>query len=207
MLSLLATQPLAFFIVFPGVLMTITLHEFAHSWTAYQLGDPTPKAKGRLTLDPRKHLDPLGVIVILLTNFGWGKPAPYDPYNLKEPVRDSALIAVSGAVVNLLTALVLALVLRFISIPISWVADSVGQLFIINIYLAIFNLIPVKPLDGSKVLVALLPRRTAVEYNRFMDRYGLMVLILLLLPIAGGQSPVLMLIQPIASLLVKLMLG
>ena len=207
MISLLLTYPLLFIIIFPGVLLAITVHEFAHCWTADRLGDPTPRAKGRLTLDPRAHLDPLGVVAILLTRFGWGKPAPYDPYNLKNPVRDSALIAVSGAIVNLIMAALLAIFIRLVPISVEWVMVGLVQLVAINIYLAIFNLVPVKPLDGALVLQALLPRDLAVEYERFMNRYGMMVLILLLIPFAGGQSPIIQLIQPITNILLRLMLG
>ncbi len=206
MINYLFSQPLAFLIIFPGLLLTISLHELAHCWTADQLGDPTPRAKGRLSLDPRVHLDPLGVIAILLTNFGWGKPAPYDPYNLKDPIRDSALIAVSGAVVNLIIAFLLSFLVRLISFPVSWLRTGLVQLLAVNVYLAVFNLIPVKPLDGSKVLRALLPKKTALEYDQFMDRYGLLILILLIMPVANGQSPLLQLIQPVVNLLLQLLL-
>ncbi len=207
MISLLLSYPPLFLIIFPGILLAITVHEFAHCWTADRLGDPTPRAKGRLTLDPRAHLDPLGVVAILLTRFGWGKPAPYDPYNLKEPVRDSALIAVSGAVANLISAVILSLLFRLLPINVDWIAIGLAQLTAINVYLAVFNLVPVKPLDGSLVLQALLPRDMAVEYERFMNRYGLMVLILLLIPFAGGTAPVVQLIEPIANVILKLLLG
>ncbi len=207
MINLFATHPLIFFIIFPGVLMTIAIHEFAHCWAADKLGDPTPRIKGRLTLDPRAHLDPLGVIAILLTRFGWGKPAPYDPYNLKEPVRDVAIIAAAGGLSNFVTAGILAAILRSFPVLPQVVTISLVQLAAINIYLAIFNLVPVHPLDGSKVLQALLPRDIAVEYERFMQRYGLMILILLLIPFAGGQMPIMQLINPIANFFMRLMLG
>lgn len=206
MINVLFSNPLAFLIVFPGLLMTITIHEFAHCWTADQLGDPTPRAKGRLTLDPRVHLDPLGVLAILLTNFGWGKPAPFDPYNLKNPIKDSALIAASGAVSNLIVATGLAILLRVITIPFSWVQFALLQLVVVNVYLALFNLIPVKPLDGSKVLVALLPKQAAHEYSRFMNRYGLMILILLLIPFGGGRAPIDQLLSPIFNLIFNILL-
>lgn len=206
MLNLFTQYPLLFFIIFPGVLMTIAIHEFAHCWAADKLGDPTPRIKGRLTLDPRVHLDPLGVVAILLTRFGWGKPAPFDPFNLKDPVRDTAIIAVAGGLANFLIAGVLSIILKIFPIPPGIITVALVQLAAINIYLAIFNLVPVHPLDGSKVLKALLPKDIGLEYERFMERYGLMVLILLLIPI-GGQTPIVQLVSPIANFFLRLMLG
>lgn len=204
MLNLFATHPILFLIIFPGVLLAITVHEFAHCWTADKLGDPTPRVKGRLTLDPRAHLDPVGVVMILLTRFGWGKPAPYDPFNLKEPVRDTALIAGSGALVNFLMAGMIAGLVRVVPLPGLWQLGLV-QLAAINIYLALFNLVPVKPLDGSKIMVALLPKDLAFEYERAMDRFGLMILLLLLIPFAGGQAPITQLLGPIANFFLSLL--
>jgi Zn-dependent protease len=206
MINLFIQYPILFLIIFPGVLMTIVVHEFAHSWAADKLGDPTPRIKGRLTLDPRAHLDPLGVVAILLTRFGWGKPAPFDPFNLKDPVRDTAIIAVAGGVANFIVAGLLSIILRFALIPPGIFSIALAQLVAINIYLAIFNLVPVHPLDGSKVLKALLPKDVGLEYERFMERYGLMILILLLIPI-GGQMPIVQLVSPVASFFLKLMLG
>jgi len=150
MINLLFSHPLAFVIIFPGILLTIALHEYAHCWTADRLGDPTPRVKGRLTLDPRAHLDPLGVIVMLFTRFGWGKPAPYDPYNLKNPVRDTALIAASGAILNLVIATILSFIVKFL--PYDWtiLTFSLMQLSVINIYLAVFNLFRSNPLTAPK---------------------------------------------------------
>jgi len=204
MINLFLVHPVLFLIIFPGVLLTIALHEYAHCWTADKLGDPTPRVKGRLTLDPRVHLDPIGVLAILLTRFGWGKPAPYDPFNLKDPVKDTALIAASGALVNFLIAWLLAIVTKFIPISELWFM-ALTQLAAINVYLALFNLIPVKPLDGSKVLFALLPKEMAMEYEQIMDKFGMMILLLLIIPFAGGQAPVVQLINPIADFFLNLM--
>ena len=205
MITLLFSNPLAFFIVFPGLLLSIALHEFAHCWVTDKLGDPTPRAKGRLTLDPRAHLDPLGVLAILLTRFGWGKPAPFDPYNLKEPVRDTALIAVAGPLTNILVATLLAFLLRIGVLPWEILAVAAYNILAINVVLAIFNLIPIYPLDGSKILMAFLPQNMADEYERFMSRYGTFVLILLIFPLAGGVSPVSRLLSPIIELLLNIL--
>lgn len=199
MIEILFSSPLAFVVIFGGLLLSITLHEFAHCWVTDRLGDPTPRSKGRLTLDPRVHLDPLGTLMILFTRFGWGKPAPFDPYNLKNPVRDTALIAAAGPVVNLIIALLLSATLKLGILPTLWLQLSVAQVLAINIMLAIFNLVPVHPLDGGKILTALLPRQMALEYDAVMQRYGMFVLIFLILPL-NGISPVSRLLSPIINM-------
>src|SRR3989339_337614 len=113
MLSILFTNPLVFLVFALGLVLAISIHEYAHAAAADRLGDPTPRAMGRLTLNPLAHLDPVGTLVILVTGaFGWGKPSPYDPYNLRNPQRDTALIALAGPVSNLLLALGLSLIAR-----------------------------------------------------------------------------------------------
>jgi Zn-dependent protease len=199
MISLLFSSPQAFVVIFGGLLLSITIHEFAHCWVADKLGDPTPRSKGRLTLDPRAHLDPLGTIMILFTRFGWGKPAPFDPYNLKNPVRDTALIAAAGPLTNITAALLLSLLLNLGLFPMLWLQVSIFQIMAINIMLAIFNLVPVYPLDGSKILAAVLPRQTAIEYEQTMIRYGTLILLLLILPF-GGVSPVSRLLSPVINM-------
>lgn len=206
MISLLFSNPIAFFIVFPGLLLSISIHEYAHCWVTDKLGDPTPRAKGRLTLDPRAHLDPLGVLAILLTRFGWGRPAPFDPYNLKEPVRDTAIIAGAGPLTNLIIASILAIILRIGIFPFEIIQVAFFNILIINVVLAIFNLLPVFPLDGSKIIMALLPKDIAWEYEKFMERYGTFVLILLIFPIFGGVSPVSRLLSPLVDLVVSLLI-
>jgi Zn-dependent protease len=205
MLSILFSNPIIFLVLFPGLLMAITVHEFAHAWTADQLGDPTPRAHDRLTLDPRAHLDPIGTIAILLTRFGWGKPVAFDPYNLKEPVRDTALIALAGPLSNLIMASLLAIIVNFNVLPWQWLQFALVQLVIINVVLAIFNLVPVNPLDGGKILAALLPKDTAYAYEQAMQRYGIWILIFLIMP-WNGVSPVSQLISPIIDLIVRLLI-
>lgn len=205
MLSILFSHPIIFLILFPGLLLAITIHEFAHAWAADHLGDPTPRAQNRLTLDPRAHLDPLGTLAILITRFGWGKPVQFDPYNLKEPIRDSALIALAGPISNLILAIILSLLINFNIFPWEWVQYSLIQLLIINVMLAIFNLIPVHPLDGGKVLMAILPQETAYNYELAMERYGTFILIFLIMP-WGGVSPASQLISPIIDIIVRMLI-
>lgn len=205
MIELLFSSPLAFIVLFPGLLLSITIHEYAHCWVTDALGDPTPRARGRLTLDPRVHLDPLGVVAILLTRFGWGKPAPVDPYNLKHPVRDMALIAIAGPISNLVVAGVLSLILQVGLVSAMWFNIMLAQLMFVNVMLAIFNLLPVYPLDGSRILTALLPKQTAIEYEEVMNRYGTWILLLLILPF-NGVSPISSLLSPVINFVLKVLI-
>lgn len=209
MLDLLLSNPIAFIILAAVLVASITIHEFAHAWTADRLGDPTPRSRGRVTLNPLAHLDPVGTIALVLIGFGWGKPVPFDPYNLKNPVKDGALIALAGPASNLIIATIFAIAFRlgllaFLS-PIGF-SVIVTPIVSLNVMLAIFNLVPVFPLDGEKILVAILPKLTAIEYRQFMSRYGMYVLIALLVP-WGGISPVSRLIRPVISFVTNLLIG
>lgn len=182
--------------------MSITLHEFAHCWVTDKLGDPTPRSKGRLTLNPKAHLDPLGTVMILFTRFGWGKPAPFDPYNLKNPMRDTALIAAAGPISNIIIALLLSALLQLGLLPFLWLQAAATWIMSINIMLAIFNLVPVYPLDGSRILTALLPKETAWEYQQVMQRYGTFILLFLIFP-WNGISPVSQLLSPVINIVLN----
>ena len=211
MFNLLFTDPLAFIISAAGLLIAITIHEFAHAWAADKLGDPTPRLQDRLTLNPKAHLDPLGTIAILFIGFGWGKPVMFDPYNLENPKRDSALIALAGPASNLLLALGISLLIRFGG-PLLPNVIQLGQLLYftlyINVMLAIFNLVPVHPLDGGKILIGLLPRDLAIEVDDFLRRYGMYVLLFMILPLGpGGSSPVSSLIRPVINIVMTLLLS
>src|SRR3990167_11554391 len=114
MLDFLFTSPIIFFTWIAALLFAITIHEFSHAWTADRLGDPTPRLQGRITLNPIAHLDPLGTLMLILFRFGWGKPVQFDQFNLRNPRRDTMLISIAGPTSNLLTAVLAAILLRFL---------------------------------------------------------------------------------------------
>lgn len=206
LLSLLFENPILFLLVAGGLVIALSIHEFAHAFVADKLGDPTPTYQGRVTLNPLAHLDPIGTLAILLVGFGWGKPVEFDPFNLKDEKRDTALIALAGPASNLLLAGALGFLLTFLpasSLALGVLYPVVQYIVYVNVMLAIFNLVPVYPLDGSKILQSLLPPENALAYEQFMNRYGSIVLLMLIVP-WGGSSPVSALISPIISFIVNL---
>jgi Zn-dependent protease len=203
MLIELLNNPFIFFISILSLVIAVTVHEFAHALVTDKLGDPTPALQGRVTLNPLAHLDPVGSIMLLLFRFGWGKPVPFDPFNLRNPKRDSAIIALAGPASNLILAILLSLAAKLIGSP--FLALLAAPLIIISINLAIFNLLPIPPLDGSKIIYGLLPTNWADEYNDFMKSYGSILLILLIIPI-GGSSLAINLILPVINLITSLLL-
>ncbi|HEY8393275.1 MAG TPA: site-2 protease family protein [Thermaerobacter sp.] len=161
----------------PGLLMALVLHEYAHARVADRLGDPTPRASGRLSLDPLAHLDPIGTLMLLAFGFGWARPVPVNPFYFRNPVVGMAYVAAAGPLTNALIALVTFVVLRL-----WWPAGLVGEALVytayINVLLTVFNLIPVPPLDGSRVLRAVLGRRG--QWLDAAESYGWLLVILLL---------------------------
>lgn len=154
----------------PAILLALTIHELSHGFTAYVLGDRTAKSAGRLTINPFAHLDVVGTLMLLFGPFGWAKPVPVNPYGFKNPKQGMAIVAVAGPLSNILLAGMTGLLFRFGLIdPSSMEGIFFYILFVINIGLAIFNLLPVYPLDGSRILMAFLNDRQTVGYVQAMN--------------------------------------
>jgi len=195
MLDLAATiQDLA--IRIPVFLLALTIHEFAHGWVANRLGDPTAKLQGRLTLNPMAHLDIIGTIAIVLIGFGWAKPVPVDARYLRRPRQDMILIAAAGPGSNLILAAAVALCYRVmpwgvLSPEWTWLIVPLRAMLRtgvwVNVLLAVFNLLPIPPLDGSRVVSGLLPLRQAISYSR-LEPYGFVIIFLLFF--SGIMDPI-----------------
>ncbi|MER3460048.1 MAG: site-2 protease family protein, partial [candidate division GAL15 bacterium] len=166
-----------------------TVHEYAHAYAAVQLGDPTPRWMGRLTLNPLAHLDPLGTVVLLLAGFGWAKPVPVDPTRFGDPRRGLLLVALAGPLANVALMAMLGSAYRLGLVPEGgWEASLWGRMLYVNAVLAVFNLLPIPPLDGSRVVEALLRGEAGRAYARFQP-YGGLLLVLLLA--SGWLGPIL----------------
>ncbi|MCL5795455.1 MAG: site-2 protease family protein [Patescibacteria group bacterium] len=184
-----------------GICLAISVHESAHAWVAYKLGDFTAKNMGRISLNPLAHLDPIGTIFLLLAGFGWGKPVPININSFKKPILDELKVALAGPITNFVLAVILSLILRFI--PVGEIAGQIILVIIeLNLVLAIFNLLPIPPLDGSAILQAILPKES---YNtlRQMSTYLLFAFIIF----AFATPYVSNFITGITNFLLKLLLG
>lgn len=191
-----------------GLLLAITIHEFSHAAVAYRLGDPTAKLQGRLTLNPLAHLDPLGTLLLFFIGFGWGKPVPFDPFNLRNPKRDSALISFAGPGSNIITAVILVSpfwIGQVANLPtLVTIAKFLQPVVLLNLILAIFNLIPIHPLDGFKVLGGILPRQWYYDWVQ-MERFGIFFLLFLIFPLFGGQSIISLILGPVITSILKVL--
>jgi len=172
------------------LLFSVVVHELAHGSVAYSLGDPTAKYEGRLTLNPLKHLDPFGSVVLPLLMlfitagqgpiFGWAKPVPINPYNFKDQKWGSLKVAIVGPAVNFLIAIIFGLLIRFLNLPYDLPFIQLLSIVVFyNFLLAIFNLLPIPPLDGSWILFNLIPEN-AIKFKMFMQQYGMFILIFLI---------------------------
>lgn len=195
------------------LILAITVHEFSHALLADFLGDPTPRSRGRLTLNPLAHADPIGTFLLPLfsaisgiATIGWAKPVPIDPFNFRHPKRDEIIVSLAGPVSNLLLATITSLALRFIPIN-SDLIFYIGYLFtLINISLAIFNLIPIPPLDGSHILLNLLPENSRIKWEEAFSQYGFILLILLIFFPIGSQTILGSIISPIIHWILNFLL-
>jgi len=162
------------------ILFAITIHEFSHAAAAEMLGDPTPRLAGRLSLNPIKHIDPIGFIMFLLVRFGWARPVPINPYNFRDPVKGEMVVSFAGPASNILAAWLTASLIKLFPVIVlssGYVHRALSDFIWINLALAIFNLIPVPPLDGSHILEPFIP----YQWKRIFEQYGFFILIFILI--------------------------
>lgn len=174
-------------LMLPGLILALTVHEYAHAKTSDRLGDPTPEQQGRLTLNPFAHMDPVGTICLLFAKFGWGKPVQINPAYYRNPARDSALVAAAGPISNFILSFILFIVLSLLiifgnpeSVMITTLVTMVYSGALLNIGLGLFNLLPFPPLDGSKILRYFLKGK-ALEFMYNMERYSFIIILVLYL--------------------------
>ena len=217
MFSLLS-NPLELVLYLVALICAIAFHEFAHAYVADYLGDPTPRLQGRLTLNPLAHLDPIGTIMLILVRFGWGKPVQFDPYNLRNPRRDSAIISLAGPLSNFLFATVCSLIIRLLLVTrlallsnsitgliVYFVMALLQSLILLNVMLGVFNLVPIHPLDGFKIVEGILPAEYARQWHE-LEPYGLIFLLFLAFPILGSVAPLSRVITPVINGILNILL-
>lgn len=160
-----------FFYFVIAFVVVLTLHEFAHAWMANYLGDPTAKFAGRISLNPVRHLDLMGTLLLIFAGLGWGKPVPIDPRNFEKPIRDSSIVSFAGPFANLVLAFAASVPYKYFYGSVGVLGqfgDLAGAIFQLSIILFAFNLLPFPPLDGSKVLWVFIPARYQMRYQRFL---------------------------------------
>jgi len=177
-------EPQIIVLLIPALVFSLSFHEFAHAWMAYRLGDSTAARMGRLTLNPLSHLDPVGSIALLLMGFGWAKPVPVDARYLRNPREDMVKVAAAGPISNIILAIIAALALRFL-FGAGLLTNSIKTFFIIfmqiNITLAVFNLLPISPLDGSQILSPFLEKKFGSDTVWKMQLYGPRILFIIII--------------------------
>jgi Zn-dependent protease len=197
----------------PGVIVGFAMHEFAHAYTAYKLGDPTPKQDGRLTLSPMAHLDPFGVVLLAIVGFGWAKPVRIIPSYFKNPKRDHMLVSLAGPLMNIIVAAVFIFIMKIFSVTGFYnflgekISNIVDYMLIIsaylNAFLAFFNLLPLAPLDGFSVLAGLLPTRFYKQVE-FLGTHGQTILMILIFASFVGFPILSTILQPLAGITIGL---
>lgn len=200
LVSLLLSNPALFFILAILLLYSIIFHEVAHGWAAYLFGDDTAMRYGRLTLNPLSHLDPIGTLMLFLVGFGWARPVPVDYYNLKHSRLGLMMVSLAGCLTNILIAIIAIFLLQFENISSNYMFGlTLPILAKINIILGAFNLIPIPPLDGSKVLMSFLPQDAQRAFAR-LEPYGFFILAFLLL--TGLLNPLIVFMQDLVYSLI-----
>ncbi len=197
-------------ILIPAVLIALTIHEFGHAYAAYKLGDTTAKEEGRLSLNPLRHIDPIGLLSLVIFRFGWGKPVPVDFTALRNLRKGMIIVSLAGPLSNFLLAGALSLIYRLMasnSIALSYLGYFISLIqytIMLSVYLAIFNLIPIPPLDGSKIIFALTKNPLRFIYDDALNYYGIIFLVILLaIPIFGFDQ----LLMQIAGPIIKFFIG
>lgn len=179
-ITLLYQNPLYFLAWVAAILTALTVHEFSHALAAYFLGDQTAKRMGRLTLNPVAHLDPVGFLALVLVGFGWGKPVPFNPYNLRYPKWGSAMVAAAGPISNIISVIVFGLILKYTQ-PLlgqgNLLIEFLTLLVVLNLVLCLFNLIPIPPLDGSKFLLSALTAPEHYKARFILETRGPLILL------------------------------
>lgn len=201
-------------ITIPAILYALTIHEYFHGWTANKFGDPTARLQGRLTLNPLAHIDILGALCFVFANFGWGKPVPINPYNFKNPRRDNVLVSFAGPASNFVSAFLFGVIFQLLRnatfIPLNVSTNLFNLLLsgiLMNLSLAIFNMIPLFPLDGSHILEGLLPPAMARKYKE-IERYSPFILLgLIIMGNYGGISIFSMVLGPPIHYFLRLFTG
>lgn len=194
--------------VLPAVIIVLTLHEFGHAFAAYKMGDETAKREGRLTLNPLRHIDPFGMIALILFRFGWGKPIPVDFFALRNLRKGMVVVSLAGPLMNFLTAIILSPLYKLMfkstvmQAGFSYFIVLIEYIILYSIYLGIFNLIPVPPLDGSKVLFAASKRPQRFLLDETMNWYGMIFLIILIaIPFFNFGNLLSFIVNPILRIL------
>jgi len=204
LLNILLKDPLAFILIAIPLLYAIIFHELAHGWVAYRMGDSTAKSLGRLSLNPLKHLDPVGTIMLFIFGFGWAKPVPVNFNNLRDKRKGMIWVSSAGIIANMVLAFTALFLDQLLSpSPSSMIAQLLYYFAKINIILAAFNLIPLPPLDGSKILMGFMSQTIQNQFFR-LERYGFFIIIGLLY--LGVLNPVINFFQSMILSLIKLLL-
>ncbi len=205
LISILFRDPKAFLVLFIPLIYSVIAHEAAHGWVAYIFGDDTAKRAGRLTINPMAHLDPVGTLMLFFVGFGWAKPVPVNYSNLKNFRAGLVCVALAGCLTNILIATVAIYFLQQEHIVAN---QSIAMILLIvakvNIILGAFNLIPIPPLDGSKVVMGFLPREAQLQFAR-LEPYGFPILIILLF--TGLLDPVIVFVKSLIVLFISVILG